>query len=260
MSESHDPPPGGDENRGYEILIVLIVTFIAALVPVCLRVWVRLRMAGSLGWDDYSIIGAMFIGVIGLIFNIPSVTNGFGRHTYYLTHQQIINARMWNELSQLQNIAGVWLVKISICVFLLRILGVAHRNFTNFLYALMAISTAVNLSLVFVWFFQCRPIQAIWNFTIEEKTCMPGSAIVGVAYLSAGFNMATDIICATFPIFFLRNIQINRGRKIALMVLTGFGLLWVSNPTSPFSHRYHHFFALFFFPSDHLPTLHFLPR
>ena len=53
------PPPGGDENRGYQVLIVLIVTFTAAFIPVCLRVWVRSRMVGSLGWDDYTIIGAM---------------------------------------------------------------------------------------------------------------------------------------------------------------------------------------------------------
>ena len=53
------PSPGGDENRGYQVLIVLIVTFTAAFIPVCLRVWVRSRMVGSLGWDDYTIIGAM---------------------------------------------------------------------------------------------------------------------------------------------------------------------------------------------------------
>jgi hypothetical protein len=53
------PFPGGDENRGYQVLIVLIVTFTAAFIPVCLRVWVRSRVAGSLGWDDYAIIGAM---------------------------------------------------------------------------------------------------------------------------------------------------------------------------------------------------------
>lgn len=37
--------------------------------------------------------------------------------------------------------------------------------------------------------------------------------------------MVTDIICALFPVFFLYNVQINRGRKIALITLTGFGLL-----------------------------------
>ena len=53
------PSLGEDENRGHQVLIVLIVTFTAAFIPVCLRVWVRSRMVGSLGWDDYTIIGAM---------------------------------------------------------------------------------------------------------------------------------------------------------------------------------------------------------
>lgn len=53
------PSLGEDENRGHRVLIVLIVTFTTAFIPVCLRVWVRSRMVGSLGWDDYTIIGAM---------------------------------------------------------------------------------------------------------------------------------------------------------------------------------------------------------
>ncbi|OCK87421.1 uncharacterized protein K441DRAFT_742369 [Cenococcum geophilum 1.58] len=216
------PPPGGDENRGYQVLIVLIVTFTTALISVCLRVWVRLRIAGSLGWDDYTIIGAM---VLGLITCIPSVTNGFGRHIYYLSQEQIVAARMWNEFSQLQNILGVWLLKLSIIIFLLRILGRTHRNFTLFLWVLLGVSTAVNISLVIIWFEQCTPLKAVWDFRLDHSKCLTKNAIVGVAYLTAGFNMATDIICATFPMFFFRNIQINRGRKIALMVLTSLGLL-----------------------------------
>lgn len=55
-----DPSPlGGDENRGYQVLIVLIVAFTTAFIPVFLRVWVRFHIAGSLGWDDYTIIAAM---------------------------------------------------------------------------------------------------------------------------------------------------------------------------------------------------------
>lgn len=108
---------------------------------------------------------------------------------------------MWNEFSQLQNILGVWLLKLSIIIFLLRILGRTHRNFTLFLWVLLGVS-----------------LKAVWDFRLDHSKCLTKNAIVGVAYLTAG--MRFNIICATFPMFFFRNIQINRGRKIALMVLT----------------------------------------
>ena len=114
--------------------------------------------------------------------------NGFGRHIYYLSQEQIVAARMWNEFAQLQNILGVWLLKLSIFIFLLRIFGKTHRNFTLFLWVLLSISTAVNISLVIIWFEQCTPLKAIWDFRLDHSKCLAKSTIVGVAYLSAGLR------------------------------------------------------------------------
>lgn len=50
------PPPDGDVNRAGTILPILYILFICATIPLVLRVWVRLRMAGSLGWDDYTLL------------------------------------------------------------------------------------------------------------------------------------------------------------------------------------------------------------
>lgn len=98
---------------------------------------------------------------------------------------------MWSEFSQLQNILGVWLLKLSIFIFLLRILGRTHRNFTLFLWVLLGVSTAVNISLAITWFEQCTPLKAVWDFRLDHPKCLTKNAIVGVAYLSAGmrFNL-----------------------------------------------------------------------
>lgn len=128
------------------------------------------------------------IAVIGVGVNTPMVLHGFGRHAYYLTMDQVVEARMYNQYSQLQNIVGVWLLKISVCIFLLRIVGIAHTNFRRFLWLLMGVNTAVNGALFIIWFLQCNPVYATWDLRVpaSEKTCLPSSAVVGVAYMSAG--------------------------------------------------------------------------
>ena len=95
---------------------------------------------------------------------------------------------MWNEFSQLQNILGVWLLKLSIFIFLLRILGRTHTNFTLFLRVLLGVSTVVNISLVIIWFEQCTPLKAIWDFRLDHPKCLTKNTIVGVAYISAGMR------------------------------------------------------------------------
>jgi hypothetical protein len=95
---------------------------------------------------------------------------------------------MWNEFSQLQNIFGVWLLKLSIIIFVLRILGKTQRNFTLFLRVLLGVSTAVNISLVIIWFEQCTPLKAIWDFRLDHPKCLTKNAIVGVAYTAAGMR------------------------------------------------------------------------
>ena len=63
-----------------------------------------------------------------------------------------------------------------------------HRNFTLFLWLLLGVSTAVNTSLVIIWFEQCTPLKAMWDFRLDHPKCLAKSAIVGVAYLSAGMR------------------------------------------------------------------------
>lgn len=107
---------------------------------------------------------------------------------------------MWNEFSQLQNILGVWLLKLSIFIFLLRILGRTHRNFTLFLWVLLGISTAVNISLVIIWFEQCTPLKAIWDFRLDHPKCLTKNTIVGVAYLTAGMRSNLNEYCSVADI------------------------------------------------------------
>jgi len=60
MSSSSKPPSDGDTNRGPGLVVAVVLPFVAASIAVTLRLYTRLRvMRAHLGWDDYTIIGAL---------------------------------------------------------------------------------------------------------------------------------------------------------------------------------------------------------
>ena len=104
---------------------------------------------------------------------------------YYLSPEQIVEARKWGQLGELQTSGAIALVKVSICLFLLRILDRTRKEFRRFIWILMVFSLAGNIALIITWFLQCIPLKALWNPTIHGK-CIPGAAIVDVVYVGTG--------------------------------------------------------------------------
>lgn len=56
---STTPPAGGDVNRGPNFLAISLTTTSLAFVTCILRIFVRLRIVRSIGWDNYMIIVAI---------------------------------------------------------------------------------------------------------------------------------------------------------------------------------------------------------
>jgi hypothetical protein len=53
------PPPDDDINKGPLVLALCTVTTSVALIAVGTRIFVRVRIVKNVGWDDYTILGAM---------------------------------------------------------------------------------------------------------------------------------------------------------------------------------------------------------
>lgn len=52
------PPPGGDQNRGDALLIVIGISLTLVVVTLLLRMYARLIIVRLTGWDDYTIIAS----------------------------------------------------------------------------------------------------------------------------------------------------------------------------------------------------------
>ena len=56
MDQFEKPPPGGDKDRGYVIIIVTSVMVALSSMVVALRVYTRIRIVRSFGLDDYVLL------------------------------------------------------------------------------------------------------------------------------------------------------------------------------------------------------------
>lgn len=52
-------PPGGDQDRGPGFIACVIITTFAALITVCIRIYVRRCISHAVGWDDWTILLSM---------------------------------------------------------------------------------------------------------------------------------------------------------------------------------------------------------
>ena len=78
------------------------------------------------------------------------------------------------------------LSKISICIFILRLLGNAViKKGKWFLYILAVILSVANLLDVVSLLVQCNPTAKIWNKKLDG-TCWPPSTQQGFAYMQGG--------------------------------------------------------------------------
>jgi len=177
-----------------------------------------------------------------LAFNAVEVSFGYGRHEYYLTPKQQIESTKYNILATVAVVLGPCLAKISICLFLLRLLGDAvakKRKF--FLYVLMLVLFVYNVVDIITILVQCRPTSKIWNRK-AQGSCWDPNVQDGFAYMQGGMSATvrphwrhvdhsialsafSAFALSAFPVLVLKDLQLNLQTKIALCLLLGLGVL-----------------------------------
>lgn len=62
MEDGEQIPPGGDQNRGYIIIVVNSVLAALCSITIALRIYIRTRILDNIGPDDYTILVALVSG------------------------------------------------------------------------------------------------------------------------------------------------------------------------------------------------------
>lgn len=124
--------------------------------------------------------------VITAAFNIVAFKAGFGRHVEFLKPGQVIRSLEYASLSETMFILSLMFSKISICVFLLRLLADSlAKKKRYFLYLWIALLLVVNVVCVGQQLGQCTPANKLWD-PIIPGTCEDPRIQSKFAYLNGG--------------------------------------------------------------------------
>lgn len=129
------------------------------------------------------------MNLLTLIFVVLSVVNGHGRHMYYLSLQNIVNCGLYFHIIEILYALTNAVIKISACLFLLRVLDrAASKTFRWFLYVMMTVLLMLCTATAIVMLVQCIPIQSGWDPRIKGK-CWSYSQVLWIGYAQSSESM-----------------------------------------------------------------------
>lgn len=196
------------QNKAVGSMITTGILVFIAIVTVSLRLYVCIVIRRNVGWDDYFIVaslvsvetcsereslfrqrnllihlkiaGLVAFGLFGKLF-----ASGMGRHVVCLTLEEVSNTAKWSLFSQIFISISLGLTKISVAIFVLRIIDQAQKRFSEFLWVLIAFVTVTHVIQFVLFVIQCRPLEAVWNPFVRGH-CFSISVVYLVSYINYG--------------------------------------------------------------------------
>ena len=168
-------------------------------------------------------------------FLVASYHYGLGRHIEYLSPYQFVQMAKWLWVGELTNLFAVYLVRVSVSLFLLRLVPHNKKIYTRALWISITTWTITNIYASIIYLIQCRPIQKVWKPMIPGTCLNPTiSAIAPWAYQGEtyiqgteysqtdslpGFSIFGDVISTAVPIFLFKDLHVRRKTKVGLIAL-----------------------------------------
>ncbi|KAL4939183.1 hypothetical protein BDV06DRAFT_231231 [Aspergillus oleicola] len=210
-------------DRGWVILAVSWPLFSICTILVALRVWVRTRIIRSWGWDDPFIILAMLCASTNTILVTLSAHYGTGRHAANLSAYETIQSTKFNWLSQGFHVMSTNWGKVSVGIFLLRIIQkVKHHR--PVMYGGIVLLTIINVVCVYTIYGQCTPAAKLWDANVEGS-CWDPDLQKNYAFFQGSSSALSDLILAVYPLFTIWGLQMALKVKIGLGCVLSLGII-----------------------------------
>ncbi|OAA65259.1 hypothetical protein SPI_02046 [Niveomyces insectorum RCEF 264] len=219
MDGSGAVPPPSDDNIGPALIVSSSVLMGAVVVTTVLRLLVRARNR-MLGWDDYTVLVVAVLAAARLGCQAAQVRHGNGRHEVYLDDGDYAAAIRYGWYALLLFFVAICLLKISICLLLLRIKN--ERWLRWLIYATMAGLVVTNGGVVVILLAECRPVDTYWT---DMAQCWNPRVRVFSIYVTIGYSILTDLLCSFLPLVVIWNVRIPLRSKLLVCGLMSLGLL-----------------------------------
>ena len=151
------------------------------------------------------------------------ITSGMGRYITCLPRESVVSMLEFSAISEALNVIGIGVVKISVCLTLLRVVDRGRRRISQFLWCLLVFVAVTHLALAMLFFLHCRPLAVLWNPKVHGS-CLSTQTTVLAGYVGFAIDGITDLICASIPILVIHRLQMNVQTKVALCILMGLGV------------------------------------
>ena len=196
--------------------ITLTSTAVAA------RLYTKIFIIEKVAWEDFTcIIGwASFMAFIGIEYSIG--THGGGTHQWNVVYQDVQYSKQYSNYGDIVYSLALLFTKLSILLLILRVFCTVRRDLCYWCtQGLIWLNSIFYTVYFFIPIFSCTPRLKIW------APSTPGSCmnINILYYASAIFNVVSDILMLTVPIFLIWNLQMNIGRKMGVTAIFLIGAL-----------------------------------
>ncbi|KAH6711072.1 hypothetical protein BKA61DRAFT_695010 [Leptodontidium sp. MPI-SDFR-AT-0119] len=214
-----------NSDKGSKILAITGSFTAFACLVVMMRLYVRTFMLKTIGADDYVMIVAMVCSAGVFACFVGEVYNGVGHH---IIHPKLLENMMtifhWSWFHGWVNVIGISSVKISIGLFLLRL--VQGKWYKRILVAWIIFIIIFTVASVGTLVFQCLPVSAAWDIMLRfdpNTKCYSISIFRSIGLFNGAINIFTDFLFATLPIPVILPLQINIRTKISLICILSLG-------------------------------------
>ncbi|KAF1954706.1 hypothetical protein CC80DRAFT_536536 [Byssothecium circinans] len=205
-----------------EVFFALIIfLFIFSWITVGLRMWVRLAITKSPGWDDATMVVTLLLFTCYCAF-ILVVTVGALKHQQF-NSAQLVQSIVFIQLSEVFYVLTTTVLKISLGLFFLRLLTKPWQR--------QLFKTILTISAVYGFFYFCTQIFVCGNparlgdSLLGSKRCLPPGFTLATGYLYGVINVIADWIFTLIPICILLESDMNRASKISVGIVMAFAAI-----------------------------------
>lgn len=160
------------------------------------------------------------------------IDNGASRHIEYI--QYVLDD---NTVDQIEILDSAAHLLYTTCLFTCRLSALAFYARLAFSYSKLQLAIKIAAGFLFAAFlpqmcviiFHCRPVTFLWPFSFQVAE-MSGykCATWGPPYLvNSALSLLCDLLIFTIPAVLIKVLDIDRKKKIQLMLILFPGILWV---------------------------------
>ncbi|KAI3325038.1 hypothetical protein HD806DRAFT_463794 [Xylariaceae sp. AK1471] len=220
-----DPNAPTDSN-GIGLLVAAVVALIISWLSVALRAYVRAVVIRSFQVDDWVMLAGLVNFTVSCSFIFAGLTFGLGRHNRSLSQYDEIEALKYQALATASYVLNMWLIKLSIGLFLLRL--AVQKRYKYMLGISIIVVSIWSLALFFWNIFQCSPVPAQWDYTIltsnPKSHCVPVDEIVSAAYALSALAILSDWLYALIPIPMIWQAKMTAQAKWSVIAVLSLGV------------------------------------